>query len=217
MCVSDGTGSMGCLWETAKLIINQTFDRIGIIAGAAMSRIEFKWVIYKDYDAGSDVVQASPWTQNPKDILSWLNKHSMSGGGDWEEAVEKGLQAANAEENPPTRIILIGDAPPHWEKKGQKIAQQGNHVLDTDFMEEAKALAEKKIPIYAFYMDPHEKTRATFGEMATLTGGQVSELRDAKDLMDIIAVSCLADVGGDELIHKYVTNFGTKYKPAHSG
>lgn len=35
-----------------------------------------------------------------------------------------------------TRVILIGDAPPHLEAKGAKIVALGNVVLATDYREQ---------------------------------------------------------------------------------
>ena len=35
---------------------------------------------------------------------------------DWEEAVEAALQYANDDPEPPTRVLLIGDAPPHHQR-----------------------------------------------------------------------------------------------------
>ena len=71
------------------------------------------------------------------------------GGGDYEEAVEAALALANRDESPPTRVLLIGDAPPHVEKAGQKLKHH-SHVLDTDWEKECKELTRKGIQLYTF-------------------------------------------------------------------
>lgn len=80
---------------------------------------------------------------------------------DWEEAVEAALQYANDDPEPPTRVLLIGDAPPHRQHKGQSIPGQARpdssnlqpgaglagQVLSTDYRIEADKLSAKAIKV----------------------------------------------------------------------
>jgi hypothetical protein len=75
--------------------------------------------------------------------------------------VEAALQYANEDPEPPTRVLLIGDAPPHGERKGNRIPGQAapdasnlqpgaglaGGVLATDYRIEADKLRAKSIKV----------------------------------------------------------------------
>ena len=147
LCLSDATGSMEPLWASSKRHIETMLRRIEELAGAG--RVYLKWVAYRDYDVPSCLLQCSAWTQDARELLAFLDGVRCHGGGDFEEAVEAALALANREEAAPTRVLLIGDAPPHGEKAGQKLANH-NHVLETDWARECGELARKGIPVYTF-------------------------------------------------------------------
>ena len=147
LCLSDATGSMDALWASSKKHIETMLRRIEELAGAG--RVELKWVAYRDYDVPAALLQCSEWTTDAAALLAFLDGVRCYGGGDFEEAVEAALALANREAAEPTRVLLIGDAPPHQEKKGDK-AGTHNHVLETDWARECDELARKGIPVYTF-------------------------------------------------------------------
>ena len=147
LCLSDATGSMEPLWASSKRHIETMLRRIEELAGAG--RVELKWVAYRDYDVPAALLQCSEWTTDAAALLAFLDGVRCYGGGDFEEAVEAALALANREAAEPTRVLLIGDAPPHKEKKGEK-AGTHNHVLETDWARECDELARKGIPVYTF-------------------------------------------------------------------
>jgi hypothetical protein len=149
LCLSDATGSRDALWSSSKKHIQTMLVRIEELAGKG--RVELKWVAYRDYDMAGDgdLLQCSEWTTDAAALLTFLERVRCRGGGDFEEAVEAALALANGDEARPTRVLLIGDAPPHSEKKGQCIAYH-SHVLETDWETECAELARKGVPLYTF-------------------------------------------------------------------
>jgi hypothetical protein len=138
----------------------------------------------------------------------------VQGGADWEEAIEAALEVATKEpeELAPTKVLLIGDAPPHFEKAGQKVAGCDGWTLTTDYMAECEKLAKKEIPVYAFYLDQYEKTRDSFHEIAETTKGKAKLLKKESDLVDVVCQEALADIGGKDLVvaYKKKYTFGAK-------
>lgn len=130
----NSTGSMSAVWNAAKSSITEMVKRIVTIGGIGKS--ELQWVGYRDYSdkAPTPILEQSVWTSNAEVLQAFINKIVCTGGGDAPEAVEKALEFAN---NSPdvTRVILIGDAPPHMEGKGNLIAAH-KVVLSTDYKEQ---------------------------------------------------------------------------------
>jgi hypothetical protein len=159
LCLSDATGSMEKLWDSSKKHIKAMLGRIEELAGAG--RVELKWVAYRDYDMLSEegLLQSSEWTTDAAALLSFLEGVACRGGGDFEEAVEAALALANRDKAQPTRVLLIGDAPPHSEKAGERLAKHA-HVLETDWGAECAELARKGVPLYTFQVpNPSGGTR----------------------------------------------------------
>lgn len=76
---------------------------------------------YRDYEQEyQKVLQTSPWSKDPSSLVKFVGDIQCQSGArpDWREAVEAALQYANSDPEPPTRVMLIGDAPPHNEGKG---------------------------------------------------------------------------------------------------
>ncbi len=67
-----------------------------------------------------------------------------------------------ASESPaPTRALLIGDAPPHFEMRGQKLSSH-DHVLTTDWKEACVSLRSKGIPVFTFEVGSNSQTTRDF-------------------------------------------------------
>jgi len=117
MCLSDATGSMGGVWKQTQSSIRIMLERISAISGGS-GNIEFKWVTFRDYELQKSLVlEASLWTDDPTSLVKFVGgiKCISHVGYDGPEVVEAALNCVNNELEPPTRVLLIGDAPPHHE------------------------------------------------------------------------------------------------------
>jgi hypothetical protein len=227
LILTDATGSMKSSWERAQEGLCKFFERIYDISGGG-GNIEIKFVAYRDYEHPRDMVlEASSWTSDPASLVRFVQdiKCRSGQGCDGPEAVEAGLSLANKEAEPPTQILLIGDAPPHDERKGQPIPAQGTHaenktagglmeggVLQTDYRLECAALAAKKIKVTALCVGGDAKfsyPRGAFAEIAKITGGECKDF-DASDPDALVHVVCeagLQDIGGDVMVEQYRTQY----------
>jgi len=199
MCISDATGSMSSVWANAKVQIKEMLQRIEHIGGKN-GMAQLMWVAFRDY-CDKKLLEKSEWTSNPQLLIKFINKIKCTGGGDAPEAVEVALQLAN---NTPgvSRVILIGDAEPHLEGKGNYVAAH-KKTLETDYLIEAKALGSKNVPVYCFYMNTNTDLVNSFTEIAKLSGGRATLFNNVNTLIDVIAENVLDDLGGEELVQEY--------------
>ena len=118
VCLSDATGSMSGLWRSAQGTINAMIRRINEIGG---NNFEILWVAYRDYSEGGRILESSGWAADASQLQNFVNGIHCHGGDDCEEAVEHALQLARNEHRLKTisRVILIGDAPPHLRRKAK--------------------------------------------------------------------------------------------------
>ena len=115
--IVDATGSMGdeliFLKEDLKDVINRVQNENTYI------NISTSSVFYRD--AGDDyVVKKSDFTEDIDQTISFINKQSANGGGDFPEAVHLALKTCVNElqwsDNTKTKIaFLLLDAPPHYQ------------------------------------------------------------------------------------------------------
>lgn len=90
---------MSGLINKAKNAVHVMFDRAGIILdekGYDKNSFELQFACYRSYNSPpSQLLQASTWSSKPEELRTFMNTISASGGRDWCEAVEVGLQHAN--------------------------------------------------------------------------------------------------------------------------
>lgn len=183
----DATASMRPLWDETAEIIQQMVKRI-----TEAGDVQLKCCAYRDYcDGEDDIFEASEWSLEAGPLLDFVEDVSCKGGGDFPEAVEVALRHAVGE-NEVTRVILIGDAPPHREK---------------DYREQARKLGEMGRPVFAFRVKKSPETAQTFTEIADLSGGQFADLQNYKDLLDMMAITVIHDVGGDAAVKDYAEKY----------
>ena len=217
MCLSDATGSMSGVWKQSQESIRTMLERIAGIAGAG--NIEVKWVAYRDYELErSKVLEYSSWTDDPASLVKFVGGiQCMSDHGcDGPEAVEAALHYVNHDPEPPTRVLLIGDAAPHYEGKGNKLKDLTVHasnqepggyvpngVLLTDYRVESANLKSKGIKVFPFYLKNNAKV--TFEEIAKLTGGEAKlmDVGDRESLIHAVCETALEDIGGATMQEKY--------------
>ena len=207
VCLSDATDSMGHLWGSAKQDIKTMLERIEEIGG---SKFEIMWAAYRDYteEGGLSLYESSGWSSDPSYLQAFVDNIVCGSGGDGEEAVEHALAQAYEEHTEGarlTRVLLIGDAPPHIEKCGETITYH-SHVLTTDYKMEADRFRKEGIPINTFHIAGHftvqKRTESTFEEIATITGGECHKLT-ADNLINVVCDNALEDIGGYELVAEY--------------
>lgn len=131
----DATSSMSPYWTEVKRTIGEIIKR-------TLTTAEMKIVAYRD-DCDEKIVQSSPWAKQAEDLSAFLDTVGCYGGGDIPEAVDRALQLA-LEEQALTRVILIGDAPPHEQR---------------DCTKEAEGLGQKRRPVYPIVIGQSEETR----------------------------------------------------------
>lgn len=187
----DATGSMQSLWDSTKQIIKEMVERI-----TKVGNIRLKCVAYRDYCDGDKLFESSEWYSESEPLFRFLSRIKCDGGGDEPEAVEAALKLAYEEIEDVTRVVLIADAYPHpenWETCKQY----------------ATLLGENGRPVFAFSVGNNSKTQSTFSEIAKLSGGSYSNLRNYQDLLDMICVTIVHDVDGDKAVKKYIEEYGT--------
>ena len=212
LCLSDSTASMNQLWNGTKDSVKEMIRRVHTISGTT-GNLELMWVAYRDYDCiGTEhpLIEAScggHWTSDADELIDFVQNVKCCGGGDIPEAIEAALEFANSLDTKPTRILLMGDAPPHAEKKGETISAHKNYRLKTDYAHECDKLNKKGVPVFTFYM--HKNARETFKEIASRTNGEVSPLHvnDSAAVLNAVCLQALDDIGGKELKAKYAHQF----------
>jgi hypothetical protein len=188
----DATGSMQPVWNQTRDSIKELISRL-----LKVGQFELSWVAYRDYCDGYRIIEQSNWSNSVDELNKFLSKITCNGGGDFPEAVEKALEVGVIEEEV-SRIILIGDAPPHE---------------DRDYRERAIALGQKKRPVYSFVVNNDPDTYRTFTEISRLSGGICSPLKDDKDILDLIAITVVDEMGGKKSLDKYVKQYGATLSP----
>lgn len=181
--LSDATGSMAPVWQSTREQIKEMIGR-----ASELGRCEMNWVAYRDYGDGPGLLEASGWQDGAAPLTSFVNDISCYGGDDREEAVERALEYAAADQRA-TRVVLIGDAPPHPQR---------------DYLDQARRLARQRRPVYSFVVGGAHDTVATFAEISRITGGVSTRLRSAQDLIDVVVLTMADDAGGSAGVHAYL-------------
>ena len=130
--------------------------------GFAEDIFQLKFVVYRDYDCKEEILQASTWQSNPSNLRNFLMSIKPKGGGDYEEAVEIGLQycVKQQEAEGISQIILIADAPAkeesaissYRETYGGEAYWTERFGPATHWQTEAAKLKSSDIPIHSFYL-----------------------------------------------------------------
>ena len=220
----DATGSMGRLLAACKDTIFTVFERASNILedrSLPSDAFQVQCVVYRDYDCGAGVLQASNWESKPANLRTFMSAIGAQGGGDYEEAVEIGLWHCNNQhdsllahgEPGIAQIIIIGDAPAKDEpaivrdraRYGEEWWQSNTpYKKPTHWMTEMEQLRSKDIPIHAFYL--HEGCRTNF--IAIAQGGRAQPLNiDAPDgadhLTDLVTKQILERSAGAGAVEDY--------------
>lgn len=177
MGLSDATGSMWSLWRTTREHITSMIDRL---ENLGTDGFQVNWVAYRDYSEGDQVLEASGWTNDADTIRKFIARIKCYGGDDRDEAVEHALKYAVDDEHA-TRVVLIGDAPPH---------------LQGDYIKQATQLAASNRPVFTFVVGDDPDTIRTFEEISRITGGIASRIKKQSDLLDMVELIIVDEVRG---------------------
>lgn len=185
----DATGSMSNFWSETQKIMKEMVERI-----TKVGNVKLKCVAYRDHCDGSRIFEKSGWHTEAEPLIDFIREIKCNGGGDTPEAVEDALKLAYDEKETVTRVILIGDAPPH--SLGEAVKQATN-------------LGKKGRPVFAFLVGRDETTSEYFSRIAKASNGAFGELRNYKDLLDMMSIAIVHDVGGSAEVEKYIKKYGT--------
>jgi hypothetical protein len=167
--VLDTTGSMGDELTYLKAEFNSIVSRVKKLFPEVEQR--FALVLYRDEGMGDEYVTRSfPFTPSPVELRKHLNAQSAAGGGDYPEAMHRGLEEAIglswSEGNAARVLFLVADAPPHTQH-----AERTMKAID--------ALRKKGIAIYPVAASgADEACEFVMRSAALLTGGQYLFLTD---------------------------------------
>ncbi len=187
--LSDATGSMAGIWQTTRQQIKELVKRL-----TELGTFQLQWAAYRDYCDGDLVIQASGWTRQANPLLAFIDSIECGGGGDEPEAVERALEHAVADRLA-TRVVLIGDAPPHAER---------------DYVAQARRLAELHRPVFTFVVGDSPETIRTFAEISEISGGKSARLTNAQDLIDLVVLTAAQDIGGSESVEQYLSKYSAR-------
>ena len=180
----DFTGSMDAQRQQVVSILDETIIQAQQFAGSVAIRL----AAYRDYSDGNGLFESTGWHQEAAPLQKFLSNAECYGGADFPEAVEYALRQATKDEHT-TRIILIGDAPPHQER---------------DYRHQAKTLAQMQRPVYSFVVGQHPDTWSTFREISKITGGACAPLKSAEELLQLITITVADDLEGESGVQKYL-------------
>lgn len=183
----DATGSMAPLWSATKDIMEEMIKRI-----TEVGSVKIKCVAYRDYCDGDKLFEYSGWYTTAGPLLSFLGRIRCDGGGDEPEAVEDALELAYKEGEDVTRVILIGDAQPHSLEKAVR---------------QATNLSKKGRPVFAFRAGSSPSAKHSFSQIAEVSGGHYADITNYEDLLDMMSVTIIHDVGGSEEVEKYIKKY----------
>ena len=186
ICLSDATGSMEPHWSAVRKILVELVQRI-----SEMGQFEIHWVAYRDYDDKRTLIEKSGWQNTSQPLLNFINQIRCIGGADTPEAVEYALSIA-ANDDKATRIVLVGDAPPHSER---------------DYKAQSKKLASLHRPVFSFVVGDDPDTVRTFKEISDITGGVSAKLTSINDILDLIAITIAEDIGGKSSVEEYLKKY----------
>lgn len=186
----DTTGSMYRFLTTVKAQLDYLYSEIY----AAIPDVQIGAIAYGDYcDAATDyVTQVLPFTKHKPQFHQFIHQIRKTDGGDFPEAVEEALHAAN---QLPWRLgsrralILIGDAPPHGVIDSPRTCLY-NHFWQQEILQCSK----KKIRVHTVQCGHHPDTQRIFQTIARRTQGIYISLAHIHHLVPLLVGICLQEV-----------------------
>lgn len=179
----DTTGSMSpCIAEVRRRV-RETIDRLF----DTISDLRIGIVAHGDYCDGRLCISKTELTNNKDELIRFLKTVPNTNGGDSDECYELVLHEIRyldwKADN--RALVLIADALPH--EVGYRY--DGN-IQRLDWKNEARALADQRISIYAVEALGNRNSRAFYEPLADLTNGRKLDLNQFTDAVEtLIAIS----------------------------
>jgi energy-coupling factor transporter ATP-binding protein EcfA2 len=236
ICLLDGTTSMSHLMQKSKNTVKAMFENGSAVLkdhGVSENAFKMQFVIFRNYDCKKEkLLQYSTWESEPDNLRAFMSTIRAEGGTWMPEAIEIGLWHVNQEANEAEvdQVILIGDAPANTpelvargrkEYKGESYWQSTEKFAEKIYAEdELKTLAERGIPVHAYYVVSSSPTVSFFKHCADVTEGEsafldVNSEHGAQMLTHKVTEQVLKSVAkhndsvnADELIDDYRRRFG---------
>ena len=227
LVLMDATYSMKDLLLKTKTAIKTMFDRAYWVLRHEKkeSAFELQLAVYRNYNVPEHrLLQHSAWEGTPENLHAFISGVAATGG--WgNEAVEVALWHANEEHARQGlhQVILIGDMPPNTPSEvpakraslGEAYWQTTRFHTATTARQQLERLHEHGIPVHAFYIDSPDcqvSAKPVFELIARESGGQCMPLDIASDagaqmLTDLVTERILDDLGGDQLVSAYRSEF----------
>jgi hypothetical protein len=197
--------------ESMQFVIDEVKDRLAALVAAIQRMVPTSRVgivVYRD-QGDEYVVKWSDLSFRTDKLQSFLSNITASGGGDWEEAVLDGLDAAVNEltwrKKSKKIIVLVGGSPPHPEDVEatkavvREFRASGGHlsaidVTDHLHIEFNKALWRSLYPDKPFEAperpDFYRQVSEVYTVLAKEGGGELVQLAEEKKLIrDVIVLT----------------------------
>lgn len=168
----DATGSMSSYWSAVSEGFGQALDQMSKRTGKV---ILIQLIAYRDHCDGENIMQRSGFHANFDSLKEWISHIRCYGGGDYPEAVDKGLEAVLQSEQESHRCVLVGDAPGHNNSPGYR---------------EATLLGQMQCPVFTVRVghNPYEERLfKNFKKIASLSGGKDFVAQKVEEIADVIA------------------------------
>jgi hypothetical protein len=176
----DDTGSMSSVRMEVRRYIEKLLDFLF----SKIPGIEIGIIIHNDY-CDRDLVQLQKFSSNKDDLISFVNKGSSRGGGDYKEAYAYVLNEVATkfdwEDAEKKILVMIGDAPPH--EKGEWSAGVEEKF---DWKERCSVLADMGVSIYSIQALYNRSSTFFYESMARMTNGVKLDLSQFSHINDYL-------------------------------
>eukprot|EP01113_Clastostelium_recurvatum_P019316 TRINITY_DN2277_c1_g1_i8.p1 TRINITY_DN2277_c1_g1~~TRINITY_DN2277_c1_g1_i8.p1 ORF type:complete len:1241 (-),score=385.36 TRINITY_DN2277_c1_g1_i8:37-3759(-) len=187
----DTTGSMyGCL-EQVRANIRQSCEQLI----SAIPNLRIAIIAHGDYcDYYSNILEKIDFTNNISELVSFVTKAKMTGGGDFPEAYELAMREARQLSWNPRHskaLCIIGDAPPH----PPSMTSAGIYWRD----ELHTLYRDMGVKIYAIQAYDYHECTQFYQELARRSGGVHISFTQYNLFNQMFMAVCHAEAGRDSL------------------
>lgn len=168
----DATGSMASHWANVR---DGLITALDAIQGRTGRQILVQMIAYRDHCDGKLLFQRSGFHTDFQQLRDWISHIRCTGGGDYPEAVDVGLNAVLQSERQSHRCILVGDAPAHAYSPAHKEAiMLGAQPCSVFTVRTGSSVDEPSLV-------------KNFDDIARLSGGKAFKATNAEEISDVVA------------------------------
>lgn len=202
----DTTGSMSpCIAEVRRKV-RETIDRLF----DTIPDLRMGLIAHGDYCDGALCISWEGLTDNKNRLIKFIAQVPNTHGGDSDECYELVLNRVRGFDWKADNraLVLIADALPHF--VGYSYGGVKNYY---DWREEAKALADQKISIYAVEALGNHNSSRFYEPLANITNGRKLDLNQFTDAVEtLIAISYHRSDASLESLNSYQKELETSFK-----